>query len=60
MPGDDKHFSVAVEAQAGNCLENLLKKTSTAQRDDGAEKGPVVTDTDKTDEPNVANKYGDR
>lgn len=56
MSGDIKQFSVAMEALAKNCLEHFLMKTSTAKRDDGAGKVPAAKDSDKRDEPNVANK----
>lgn len=35
----------------------LVKKTNTAQKDDGAEKAPVFTDTGKTDSVGMRNRY---
>lgn len=60
MPGDDKQFSVAMKVQAGNRLKHCLKNTSSTQRDDGAGKVPLATDTDKTYEQNAANNDGKR
>lgn len=54
MLKDDKHSSVSVVAQAWNHLEQLLKKASTALREDEAGNASLVTDTERTDESSGA------
>lgn len=60
MPEHVENSFVAVKAKAGNRFERWLKMTSTIQKDDKAGKLPVVTNTDMTSQPNVANKDDER
>lgn len=59
MAGDEGKHSVIMKAHFKTRLEQWLKKTSTAQRNDTAVKAPIVTDTYKTNYPNVARKDDD-
>lgn len=49
-----------MQANAENRRKHLINKTKTSQENDETRIVPFSTDSDQADEPNMANKYGDR